>query len=318
MYLSHGLDNKKKISAPALVLALFFSALAGSLLINLAAANPMTQQTWPSNSPPSPIVEVINIDTEKLTVTLSAQKAGPWITEWRGYPDFKPEYPYDIVSVNVVVDGETWSQLDWASGPISVSLEGLSNGMHTLEVTATTEYLVDVPGALAPLSYTSWGSSGVMEFSIDNPPPSVSILSLTNAVADGGDFQFAFRVVGKSLSWVGYSLDGMEKVTVSPDVLVQSSLASQDKVWKGNLTLVGLSGGSRSLIVYAEEVTGSVGASSPFTFTVETAGSEQPRGSQPVPFPTTLVAVAIIASVAVVCFGLVAYFLRRRRRSGET
>ena len=315
MYLSHGV-HPMKISVPALILTLLFSALAGSLL-NLAAANPGIQQTWPSNIPPSPIVEVIGIDTEKLTVAFSAQKAGPWITEWRGYPDFKPEYPYDIVSVKVVVDGETWSQLDWAPGPISVSLEGLSNGVHTLEVTATTEHLVDVPGALAPLSYTSWGSSGVMEFSIDNPPSMVSVLSLTNAVADGDDFQLALQVVGKSLSWVGYSLDGKENVTVSPDILVQSSLTSQDKVWKGNLTLVGLSGGSHSLVVYAEDIAGSVGASSPVTFTVETQATGQPRESQQTTFPTTLVISAIVVA-AVVSFGLMAYFIRRKRRSIAT
>jgi hypothetical protein len=63
---------------------------------------------------------------------------------------------------------------------------------------------------------------------------------------------------------------------------------------------------------------GSVGSSSPVTFTVETQGPGQPGGSQPAPFPTTLVAVAVIVSAAVVSFGLVAYFLRRKRRSSET
>jgi hypothetical protein len=50
---------------------------------------------------------------------------------------------------------------------------------------------------------------------------------------------------------------------------------------------------------------------------VETAGSEQSGGSEPAPFPTTLVAAALIGSAAVVCFGLVAYFLRHERRSGR-
>jgi hypothetical protein len=190
-------------------------------------------------------------------------------------------------------------------------LEGLSNGLHTLEVTATTEHLVDVPGALAPLIYTSWGSSGVMEFSIDNPPSMVSILSLENVAAGEGDFQLAFRVVGRSLSWVGFSLDGEENVTVSPDVLVQSSLASQYEVWKGNVTLVGLSGGSHSVVVYAEEVTGSVGASSPVTFVVETAG--QQIGSESLPFPTTLLIAAVLVAAVVVGAGFLLYFKKRKR-----
>jgi hypothetical protein len=155
-----------------------------------------------------------------------------------------------------------------------------------------------------------------MEFSIDNPPSMVSVLSLTNAVADGDDFQLALQVVGKSLSWVGYSLDGKENVTVSPDILVQSSLTSQDKVWKGNLTLVGLSGGSHSLVVYAEDIAGSVGASSPVTFAVETAG--QQIGSESSLFPITLVSAAgLIASAAAVSAGLVTYFLRRKKRGNS-
>jgi hypothetical protein len=50
---------------------------------------------------------------------------------------------------------------------------------------------------------------------------------------------------------------------------------------------------------------------------VETAGSEQPGGSQPEPFTATLLISAIVVA-AVVSFGLVAYFLSRKRRSNAT
>jgi hypothetical protein len=310
MFLFHGV-HPKRISVPALILTLLFAALAGSLLTNQAAANPMTQRTWPYNHPPSPTVEVIGIDADKLAATFSVEKAGPWITEWRN-PDFKPEYPYSIISVKVVVDGETWSQNDWAPSPISISLKGLSNGVHTLEVTATTEGSVNAPGAPATLRYTSQGSSGVMEFFIDNPPPMVSILSLTNVPADEGDFQLALRVVGKSLSWMGYTLDGEKNVTVNPDILVHSSLASQDEVWKGNVTLVGLSGGLHSLVVYAEEMTGSVGASSPATFTVEMAGQQISAESSL--FPTTLLIEAVVVVAVVACSVLLVYFIKFKKR----
>jgi hypothetical protein len=82
----------------------------------------------------------------------------------------------------------------------------------------------------------------------------------------------------------------------------------------GNTTLSGLAEGTHTVVVEAEDLAGSVGSSSPVTFTVETAGTEQPGESQPEPFPTTLVAAAVIVSAAAVSFGLVAYFLRRKKR----
>jgi hypothetical protein len=309
MTLFHGV-HPKKITVPALVLTLLFSALAGSLLISLAAANPGMPAIV--TRPPSPIVEVMGINTDSRTLTFTVQKAGPYLNGYGG------EWAYSIISVEVFVDGKLWSRLGWSAGPVSVSLAGLSGGWHSLEVVATAEG-GGVNGFIvgSGLRYMSEGSSGVMEFLVDSSAPSVSILSLADAAAGGGDFQLAFRVVGKSLSWVGYSLDGMENVTVSPDVLVESSLASQYEVWKGNVTLVGLSGGSHSVVVYAEEVTGSVGASSPVTFTVETQATGQPRESQQTTFPTTLVISAIVVA-AVVSFGLMAYFIRRKRRSIAT
>ena len=314
MYLSHGLDNKRKISVPALILTLLFAALAGSLFINQAAANPVGYYRYPVNPPPSPIIEVIELDTDKLTLTFSVH-AEPWISRAWGSSSYR-EWDYYVSSVEVFVDGKLWSRHGYGTKPIMVSLEGLSDGWHTLEVTATAD-----GGGYSELQlgggprWISKSSSGVMEFSVNNPPPSVSVLSLEN-VASGEGVWFAFRVVGSTLSWVGYSLDGEENVTVSPDILVQSSLTSQDKVWKGNITLVGLSRGSHSLIVYAEETTGSVGAASPVTFTVETAG--QPIGSESSLFPTTLVSAAgLIASAAAVSVGLVAYFLRRKKRGNS-
>jgi hypothetical protein len=127
--------------------------------------------------------------------------------------------------------------------------------------------------------------------------PRVSILSLKQLKTYNATtlpLEFAVSEPTASLS---YSLDGGAPVSIA-----------------GNTSLSGLSEGKHMIIVQAEDLAGSVGESS-VTFTVETAGSEQPDGSQPAPFPTTLVAVVVIASVAAVSFGLVAYFLRRRKRS---
>jgi hypothetical protein len=294
MFLFHGV-HPKKISAPALILTLLFTALAGSLLANLVAANPIG---LPSGFETSavPVVEVIELDMDKLTLTVLV--------------------PTRASFIEVFVDGRIWSRRGWVAEPIMVSLEGLSNGWHTLEVVATVDSggVNDNQLGGGP-RFISEGSSGVMEFLVDNPPPVVSVMSLDDAAAGEGDFWFAFRVVGKSLSWVGFSLDGEENVTVSLDVLVQGSLASQYEVWRGNVTLVGVSGGSHSLIVYAEETTGSAGAASPVTFTVETAG--QQIGSESLSFPTTLLIAAVLVA-AVVCAGLLLYFIKFKKRRSQT
>jgi hypothetical protein len=64
-------------------------------------------------------------------------------------------------------------------------------------------------------------------------------------------------------------------------------------------------------VVEAEDSAGSVGESSPVSFTVETQGSGQPDGSQPAIFPTTLV-IAIAASVVAISLGLLFYFRKHR------
>ena len=296
MFLFHGV-HPKKISAPALILTLLFTALAGSLLANLVAANPIG---LPSGFETSavPVVEVIELDMDKLTLTVLV--------------------PTRASFIEVFVDGRIWSRRGWVAEPIMVSLEGLSNGWHTLEVVATVDSggVNDNQLGGGP-RFISEGSSGVMEFLVDNPSPMVSVLSLDDAVAGEGDFWFAFRVVGKSLSWVGFSLDGEENVTVSLDVLVQGSLASQYEVWKGNVTLVGVSGGLHSIVVYAEDMAGSVGASSPVTFAVEAETAGQQIGSESLSFPTTLLIAAVLVA-AVVCAGLLLYFIKFKKRRSQT
>ncbi len=284
---------KKQTCAAALVSALLISVLVGSFFVNLAAANAV----WlydPLSPPPAPIVEVIKLDTDKLTVTFSVRKAGSWITPFGSYPE---RIGYSISS-EVLVDGKLWSAHGESTRPTTVSLEGLSNGWHTVQVIATAE----------DEGCSSGSSSGVIKFQVGSPPPSVQIQSLKNTTFNEGDFQFALRVDGRTLSWVGYSLDGKENMTVNQEVLVLSSLASYDKVWKGNLTVTGLSSGSHSLVVYAKDEAGNTGASATTEFTVA-------KETQAATFPTTWIATAIIASATIVTFGFLAYFLKRKKRS---
>jgi len=286
-------SDKRRILLATLLLTLLVLALATSLFANQAVANPMELPSG-SGTPPAPIVEVIKLDTDTLTLTVLVRAV-------------QASY------IEVFVDGKIWNRLGWIAKPFSVSLEGLSNGRHTLKVTATADggganEMQQGGGA----RFISQGSSGVIEFQVETPPPSVQVQSLENTALNQGDFQFALRVDGRTPSWVGYSLDGEENVTVYQEVSVQSSLTSNDEVWKDNLTLAGLSSGSHSLVVYAEDQAGNTGASATKEFTVEeTAAAKE---TQAAPLSITLAATAIIASAAVISFGLAAYFVKRRRK----
>ena len=286
-------SSKRKILTATILSVLLVSALAVSLFVNQAVANPIGLPSG-SGTPSAPIVEVIKLDTDTLTLTVLVRA-------------IQASY------IEVFVDGKIWSRLGWVAKPVSVSLEGLSNGWHTLKVTATAD-----SGGVNEMQlgggprFISQGSSGVIEFQVDTPPPSVQIQSLENTAIHESEIQFALRVYGRTLSWVGYSLDGKENVTVYQEVLAKSSLTSYDEVWKDNLTLAGLSSGSHSLVVYAKDQTGNTGASTTKEFTVEESMVAQE--AQAAALPTILTATAIIASAAIVSSVLVAYFLRRKRK----
>jgi hypothetical protein len=114
--------------------------------------------------------------------------------------------------------------------------------------------------------------------------PYVSVFGLENATYSGSvSLNFT---VNKPTSWIGYSLDGSENVTIT-----------------GNTTLTGLSSGLHNVTVYARDEFGNTGASEIITFTVE----------EPGPFPTALVAAASGASAAIIGIGLLIYLKKRKR-----
>jgi hypothetical protein len=83
---------------------------------------------------------------------------------------------------------------------------------------------------------------------------------------------------------MGYSLDGQETVTVT-----------------GNTTLAGLSWGLHNVTVYAKDLLENTGNSDTIWFSIAE------------PFPTTLVAVASGASIAIIGIGLLIYAKKRKR-----
>jgi hypothetical protein len=114
-------------------------------------------------------------------------------------------------------------------------------------------------------------------------PPKVAVVSPVIGNNTSGNVSLAFRV-NKPASWMGYSLDGQDNITVT-----------------GNITLSGLASGLHNITIYARDEFNNMGASETITFTVAE------------PFPIALVATVSIAAVAVVSIGLLLYFKKRKR-----
>jgi hypothetical protein len=127
---------------------------------------------------------------------------------------------------------------------------------------------------------------------VETPLPTVTILS--------PGFQEAFNYssvslefcVSKAFSWVGYSLDGQDNVTIA-----------------GNSTLTGLSSGTHEIVVYATDAAGQTGRSNIRHFSIATS-----MPTFPTPFPVIWIIVAIVTLIAIISFTLIAYFVRAKKR----
>ena len=141
------------------------------------------------------------------------------------------------------------------------------------------------------LSFESlvWRTSESVLFAVDATPTEVSVLSPLSEVYEASNVSLSF-VVTDPVSRMVCKLDG-EYLNV-----------------KGNASLTGLSAGAHRLTVYVTDRVGDWVESESVNFTV--VDSEEQEMFNP-----TLILIAVVASSAAVSFGLVAYFLKRKKRS---
>jgi hypothetical protein len=115
-------------------------------------------------------------------------------------------------------------------------------------------------------------------------PPVVSVSSPESKTYDTSDIPLTFAV-NEPTSWVGYSLDGHDNVTIT-----------------GNITLAGLPSGAHNLTVYAKNVMGNIGASETIHFT--SVGR----------FPVEWIVASVVIAAAV-GVGFFVYFKKQSLRS---
>ena len=286
----------RKSIKTAMLLALLFTAIAGILPANFAAADPMYEIPPPNIRIASPVNDkTYNVSAIPLSFTI------PDLSYWGSFQVFQVQYSLD--GVLRTVDGYVLSD------PFSLALPTLADGSHYLRVQAKVSLVPSSNRVMTP----DWDMafSSEVHFVVDTKVPSVSFLSAQDAVYDGVEFSCNFTV-SEWAAWLGYSLDGKSMVTVTDRV----SSTEVFGTYNYRLALIGLSAGAHSLTVYAEDLGGNRVASEPFLFTLaqETTSDTDQTST---PFPIAWTAIAIIVSAALVSFGLVAYILRRKRRSVE-
>lgn len=96
--------------------------------------------------------------------------------------------------------------------------------------------------------------------------------------------------IDQPTSWIGYSLDNQANVSITE-----------------NTTLTGLTDGSHSIIVYANDTAGNMGNSQTITFTVDRTE----------PFPCVTIIIAISSIAIVICIGVSLLLFRRHRKTAK-
>jgi len=265
---------KKTELAITLVLALLFSAVAGTQVVNLARANPIPPMHTEITIE-KPLNTTYNVNTLPLSFSVD--------TTFSRNSYF---YSLDGEKSKQVENIEIVSQEDINRGkspPIirtvlngSCALSNLSEGWHNVTVYQIS-YMIGVDP-----DYEIARFSKNIQFRIDTLP-SVLVASPENKNYTSSDVYLNF-MVNRAVNWMGYTLDGKDNVIVT-----------------GNITLTGLSNGVHNVTVYAKAETGNTGASEIIYFRVDA------------PFPTALVAAASGVSIAAVGVGLLVYFKKRKR-----
>lgn len=144
---------------------------------------------------------------------------------------------------------------------------------------AGSSYAAFSPALTTNEQYTPFGY-GTADPSYDDIAPEITVSSPESITYYSANVTLGF-VMKEEASWMGYSLDGSDKVTVD-----------------GNITLSGLSVGVHNVTVYAWDVVGNAGVSETVTFTIAE------------PFP--IVSVMIASILVVIGVVLLVYFKKRK------
>jgi hypothetical protein len=160
------------------------------------------------------------------------------------------------------------------------TLQNLSEGYHSLTVFGVYERA----GGISTKYPLIMQDTQTVYFTInDGIAPSLTNLQIENTTYSQNSLPLNFTV-NEKVGWVGYSLDGEANVTFT-----------------GNMTLSGLDYGSHSLVIYANDTVGNMGATENVNFTIE----------KPEVLPVVPVATVSVVAIALTVAGLLVYHKKR-------
>ena len=171
---------KRTALALTLILALLFSSLVGAMLINSGTANPIgLSNPWD----PKPKINILFPQNNTAYQTANFQLNFTLdLSEWYDYStEMNPEYSFSLGPIEYHLDGKLAGQitghLSEEAYNLSVPLVGLTDGLHTVEVTATTsgEYWNTTYESNGPhhnlVNGVTNGTSGKIYFTVKNVKP---------------------------------------------------------------------------------------------------------------------------------------------------
>ena len=238
-----------------------------------------------SSNVSTPVIDLANarepeISTSSLlNMTLNVNSPALNFTLSYNYPiALSPSVSYSIDGKDyiTILSGKQSSIVDGGRifTPYNFKIDNLSDGLHNLTVYAE----------ITNWYYGSSSDSCSVQLTIDTSPPAISGLSILNKTYNSQDIPLSFNL-DENTSWVAYNLDNQRNSTL-----------------QGNVTLTGLSDGSHSIVVYANDTLGNMGKSDTVFFTVNTLSVED--------FISAIVLSGVI--VIVVAVGLLVYFKKRK------
>lgn len=235
-------------------------------------------------------ISVILLSPENITYTPNNLRLTFRVSHWTNY--------------NI----ETWFTLD-NQAPVRLSLSnyqgslgssiydsaitGLKDGSHVIKIRASNGETYN---------------EAVRFFTIDSTSPTISNISIENKTYTNTDLTLNYTI-NEQPSWVAYSLDNKANVTINSyeplnltERLRSSHYYQVNESMNGHTVLINLTKGSHSLIIYANDTVGNIGASQTITFTVDTPES----------FSTTMTIVAVsVLAVILIGVGLLVYYKKK-------
>ena len=263
--------------ALALTIAMMFSLIVGAQLSPLIKANIMIGPLPANINMLSPIDGTYNTNNLSLSVNFTTfatglYDGGPRYENTRMFTytlDEKETHNITIIRQHIGMNPGAEVFFEGEE-----SLKDLTEGLHNLTVRAVFIY------SHSGVSDITYESKSTVFFRVDTVPQNIAIIKPENTTYTPSEVPLSC-FIDEPASWVGYSLDGQENVTVT-----------------GNLTLPEVSLGQHNLTIFASDAFGNSASAKTISFNVVA------------PFPTTLVITASVASTAVI--GLLVYFKKRR------